>query len=247
MSGDLSGAGNFGPELRELREENAALKKKLATAEAHGFTMSTALGEVLEAIDAVESEPGRPSGAQIFAVDWFKMMKLVKDFPPLQCLEQFVAAALRETAGHLAAAEKFAGDVEAIARKHGFATSEAKGNLLAFLDLALAGRKLAEHKLQGVAAELTATRRAYDETQRQLRAVKAGVGDVWRWQPDGGNHVDTMTDGMPVVMTADTVRDVVALRVALEDRGCERGREIPACLDSKNPCATCSALGAFPL
>lgn len=87
--------------MQTVQRENADLKKKLAEAQAGRIAMHTALGEVLEAIDAVESEPG--VRAPIFKVDWLETMKLVRELPDVTCLDQFVEAAIRSSAPALVA------------------------------------------------------------------------------------------------------------------------------------------------
>jgi hypothetical protein len=227
----------------QLKAELAALKADLAAAQAGSIAMHTAVGELLGAIDAVESEPGR-SGAPIFAVDWRRTMELVRDLPDTTCLEQFVEAALRD-------GNRFVDEVERIATKHGFQTAEGKGNLLAWLDLALRARNTLAvelpRKLDDLAERFKALERDRDEKARQLRAVKMNVDGVWRWQPDGGNFPETMSPGLAVVMTADTLLAFVAVRTALEERGCQKGKTVDACLDSRDPCETCAALGACPV
>lgn len=73
-------------QLTRADEKVENLTRELAAAQAGRLAMHTAVGELLEAIDAVESEPGR-SGEPIFAVDWKAQMNLVKDRPDTQALQ----------------------------------------------------------------------------------------------------------------------------------------------------------------
>lgn len=63
----------------------------------------------------------------------------------------------------------------------------------------------ANKALRAHAAELEAE---LIEARRQLAAVHAGVEKVWRWQGDGSDYLESLA--CPVVMTADTLRDLMA-------------------------------------
>ena len=54
------------------------------------------------------------------------------------------------------------------------------------------------------------------ELQTKLRMLHAGVDDVWFWQGDGQDHPESLS--CPVVMSADTLRAMLARATMLEER-----------------------------
>ena len=78
------------------------------------------------------------------------------------------------------------------------------------LEAARARADEAERKLSAVADLQRSTAADLNTARAQLRMVSAGPADVWRWQGDG--HDDPASLSCPVVMSAETLRELVAAR-----------------------------------
>jgi hypothetical protein len=84
---------------------------------------------------------------------------------------------------------------------------EAVAALVECVRRARAQREEAERKLTAVGTEHRALRQTNVELHEKLRIVQAGRDDVWLWQGQGD---DTDTLACPVVMSADTLRTILA-------------------------------------
>ena len=65
-----------------------------------------------------------------------------------------------------------------------------------------------ERKLGAVKSDLKLWTEKLDEAERRLRIVNTDIEGVWFWQGDG--HDDPVSLACPVVMSADTLREMVA-------------------------------------
>lgn len=63
-------------------------------------------------------------------------------------------------------------------------------------------------KLDNLAERFRTIEHERDELRQQLAAVKTDTDNVWKWQGDGGDHAESLS--CPVVMTADTLRKILA-------------------------------------
>lgn len=84
----------------------------------------------------------------------------------------------------------------------------------------------AERKLKAVSAEFLAEQAEKRELQQKLSMVRMGAGDVWFWEGGGADKVATLS--CPVVMAADTARELEA-RGAAADRVAELERLLADC------------------
>lgn len=90
----------------------------------------------------------------------------------------------------------------------------------------IAERDEARRKLTALAAEHRSLQAERDQLASDLRAVRTSTDGVWRWQGDGQDHPESLT--CPVVMTAGTLRDILAARHAREANRAERQRALDA-------------------
>lgn len=74
----------------------------------------------------------------------------------------------------------------------------------------------AERKAREAFAELKAALEREKSLQADLALVATGTDGVWRWQGDGHDHPESMSAGLAVVMSAETLRSLVAERPVTE-------------------------------
>lgn len=82
-------------------------------------------------------------------------------------------------------------------------------------DAVLRRAEEAEAKLEVLIVDQTLTLRERDRARAVAKLVTAKAGDVWFWQ-GGGDHPESLVPACPVVMSAETLREMLARAEAAE-------------------------------